>query len=87
MAVAPRLQATTLFAVRGPQSFYTLHATGHNTVSAPSGNNAWVETASGKPEGEGQAYLVQKSPTEAVKAAIDELLLMPPPPSQPRAAA
>ena len=66
--------ATTLFAVRGAQSFYTEHKAGYNTVDKISGNNAWVQTS----KAEGQTFLVQRSSVDVVKAAIDTLLLMPP---------
>ena len=61
--------ATTLFAVRGAEGFYSLHSTGRNTVGVD-GNNKWVET--GLPHN--QSYLVQKSPTSAVRAALDRLM-------------
>jgi hypothetical protein len=66
--------ATTLFAVRGAGDFYSLHSSGHNLVNATTGANEWTE------EGQGwhQSYLIQKSPTDAVRNAINELMLDPP---------
>lgn len=64
--------ATTLFAVRGADKFYTQQA-GRNVISQD-GNNQWVNGTDSK-----RSYLIQKSSTEAVKRAINELLLVPPP--------
>jgi hypothetical protein len=65
-----------LFAVRGAANFYTLHSSGHNIVNDTTGANTRTE------DGDGwmQSYLVQKSSTDAVKKAIDALLLDPPKP-------
>jgi inosine-uridine nucleoside N-ribohydrolase len=66
--------ATTLFAVRGAGTFYTLVA-GRNVVDPGTGNNAWHADAQGR----AQSYLVQRAPIESVRDAINELLLLPPP--------
>eukprot|EP00035_Acanthoeca_spectabilis_P032234 m.17874 g.17874 ORF g.17874 m.17874 type:complete len:315 (+) comp5231_c0_seq2:88-1032(+) len=66
--------ATTLFAVRGAEAFYSEHSTGRNKVSSPDGNNQWVETG----VSQNQSYLVLTASAEAVKTAIDDLLLAPP---------
>ena len=66
--------ATTLFAVRGTGTFYTLVA-GRNVVDPGTGNNAWHADAQGR----AQSYLVQRAPIESVRDAINELLLLPPP--------
>ena len=63
--------ATTLFAVRGAQDFYTLQG-GRNVISQD-GNNEWINGS-----GYNRSYLVQKSSLEDVKRAIDSLLLIPP---------
>jgi hypothetical protein len=65
--------ATTLFAVRGSEAFYTLHTTGHNAVGQD-GNNRWIETG----RAENQSYLVLTSNASAVKAAINALLVASP---------
>ena len=51
-----------------------MHSSGHNQVNATTGANEWIE------EGEGwhQSFIIQKSSTEAVRKAIDELMLDPP---------
>ena len=66
--------ATTLFAVRGVESFYS-HVFGRNFVYATDGNYVFVPSHAG---GATQSYLVQKAPIQAVRNAINELLLMPP---------
>ena len=64
---------TTMFAVRGAESFYSLHDTGHNTINRSSGSNAWAAGQNGS-----QAYLVLKVPPHTVAAVIDALLIKPP---------
>lgn len=66
--------ATTLYAVRGAAGFYNL-TSGQNVIAAD-GNNRWIDGL-----GTNRSYLVLKSPSssaEAVRGAINELLLMPP---------
>jgi hypothetical protein len=67
--------ATTLWAVRGMRGVWTSHGTGHNTVDASTGGNAWVET--GKTEH--RSYLILTPGAEAaarreVAKTIDELM-------------
>ena len=62
--------ATTLFAVRGASKFYTLHSSGHNTIS-DDGNNKWVDDG----RKVNQSYLVLDVDPGVVKNAIDNLLV------------
>ena len=67
--------ATTLFAVRGVGSFYS-QVFGRNFVNATDGNNIFYSHRGNTSST--QSYLVQKSPIDAVRDAINELLVMPP---------
>lgn len=68
--------ATTLFAIRGVESFYS-QVFGKNFVNSTNGSNVFVPSRPGN-DTRSQSYLVQKSSVEAVRDAINELLLMPP---------
>ena len=61
-----------MFAMPGAGDFYTLQG-GRNVIS-PDGNNAWVNGTDSK-----RSYLIQRSSPEAVRRAIDKLLVMSPP--------
>ena len=64
--------ATTLYAVRGAGNFYS-EVRGVNRVDPATGNNAFTADADGP-----HRYLVQKSSVEAVRDAINALLLEAP---------
>jgi hypothetical protein len=68
--------ATTLFAVRGVGSFYS-QVFGRNFVNATDGNNVFVPSHRSNSSST-QSYLVQRSTIEAVRDAINELLVMSP---------